>query len=274
MGRPEARSSSISANACRCPSVGSNGSEASQARVSSAGGSSGNARPLVLAALPPRREGDLMEEELFERQAAACLLGVLGAPWEVCGAQRVGGTAKPVLGAKLRRERLDRVAAHPGAAPDPFADTVGAEPVGDRMDGHEPDGVDAALAHAVRPDDLVRRDLERGAVELSREEQARAGPEALQKPRLVEPDRLGRTRRVGDVSLDDPQAPVARRPHARLAHLDQDRRLLADPELADLQDVGAIAIAVRADATEGLRSSPGRFPRREPTASGPRPSGC
>ena len=173
-----------------------------------------------------------MEVELLEGEAAPRRLRGLGAVGEVRGGEGVGDTRKASLGANLGGQRLDRVAPEAGSAPDPFAHPVRAQAIRHRVDRHQADRVDAALAHAVGADDLVRRDLEGRAVELAGEKQARAGTKALDEPRLVEPDRLGRARAVEDLGLDDAKPAIARRPYARLAHLDEDRRLLADPKLA------------------------------------------
>ena len=64
-------------------------------------------------------------------------LGVVG---EVDREERVAGLRQMQRrSAQLGRQRLDGVAHQAARLPDPLADAVGAEPVGDRMDRHEPD---------------------------------------------------------------------------------------------------------------------------------------
>ncbi len=213
--------------------------------MSSAGRVERNAGALVLAALAPCRQSNLVEEELLEGKAAPSGFRVLGAPGKMGSGEGIRRTRQAVLGAHLLRKRLDRVASHARAAPDPLAHPVGAEAIRDRVDGNEPDGVEPVLAHTLSPDHFVRRDPEARAVELAREQKLRAGTEALDEPRLVEPHRLRRAGRVCDIGLDDAQVPPPGRAHAGLPHFDGHGGLLADAKLADLEHVGAVAIPVR-----------------------------
>ncbi len=198
------------------------------------------------------RQRPLVQAQLLEGEPVAGGLRLLGRVGEVRAAKRVGLRAEAAAGAQLGGQRLDRIAGAPDRLPGPLAQAVRGELPGRAVDGDDPGGVqpggDRRRPGGRRPtaagDDLMRRDPEAGAVELAVEQQPGARTKPLREVGLVEPDRLHRPARVGDRGLDQAQVAPAGRAHPGRPHTDHHRRLLADPQVGDLADPGAVAVAV------------------------------
>ena len=193
---------------------------------------------------PPVRQRGLVEQKLFEGEAAACSQRLRLPRGEVRGRQRVGGARHPERSADRRRDRLDRISGHRNRLPCPLADPLGPQPLGGRVDRDHARRVDAG-GSVTRVEQLVLADGEAVARQLPAQEQPGSGLELVCEPAAVEPRSRRRARVVPDVGLEDPQAPAARRPLLRgRQHLDLDGGLLPDPEVADPHRSRRVAVGV------------------------------
>ena len=125
------------------------------------------------------------------------------------------------------------------------------------MHGDDPERVQRPLSLGRLTGELVGGDSEPRAVELAAEQHRRTLLQLLRDPVLVEPDRLHRAAGVGNGGLDDPEVAPAGRTDAHRADLDEDGGLFADPEVGDVADLAAVAVAVREapeEVAEGVDS--------------------
>ena len=232
--------------------------------------------PARLASLAARGERRLVQEQLLEGESIPSPLGLAEAVRKVGDGQRIAGARQVAAGAKLRRQRLERVARQRPRTCHAHSRSRWARSRSEAgWTGTMPGRVESrrGAARPLRgPSPAGRnscastRKPERSSFPYSK--QPRPGLQALGQPGLVEPDRLRRARLVGHGRLDDHQAAAASPPQAHRAHLDLDRRLLADPKLRQPARRGEVPVGVRdvqQQLAEGLDPELGRR-RRQPGA--------
>ena len=156
-----------------------------------AGSAQGDAGPARLAALAARGERRLVQEELLEGEPIAGPFGLVEAGRKVGDRQRITGARQLAAGAKLRRQRLERVARQRLHLPRPLAQPLGAQPLRGGMDRDDAGRVEARGAAAGAPwrrpvarrQEFVRLDPKAGAVELPVEQAAASPPAAARSAR-------------------------------------------------------------------------------------------
>ena len=149
--------------------------------------------------------------------------------------QRIGARGKARPRAQRRGQRLDSVPFLPPHAPDEVADPPCRESFRRWINRHEPRRVPAHRVVAA-PRDLVLGHSEARAappsLEPAAQQHGRSFLQLVGEIGLVEPDRLHRPRVVHDLALEDREASSPGRPNVTAPNANQDRRLLADRELA------------------------------------------